>query len=612
MKRFWRIWAPFLLCLAVLLAAMGWITLAVVRLDRAEAEARQREAEARERAALEENIRLALWRMDSALAPLIAQESARPYFAYSTFVPVDRAYGRMFNRGQGGEMLIPSPLLGELAPEILVYFQFEPDGQLVSPQVPQGANYKLAVPKHIQEDTVKKAKRQLERVKALADRERLMAVLPKAKPLAVEVVASPMGQSQDSRVAARRRNDAQPQERGAVEFEQRNQALMQSANVLAQNRRVAPFSDPSSAATDVRGVPMTPLWIGGELLLARRITAGGREYVQGCLLNWRDIKSWLLETVEDLVPQADLEPVDRRVPEKEARMLAALPVCLVAKVTAAGGQTLPAVEREPSLSPIRLSLLVAWGCTGVAGVAVASLLRGVVALSERRAAFVSAVTHELRTPLTTFHMYTEMLAEGMVSDSRQQQTYFHTLRAEASRLTHLVENVLSYARLERGRTDGRIEERTVRELVEPVAVRLTDRAKQAGMELVVEGDDAAFAASVRANPSAVEQILFNLVDNACKYAAVASDRRIHLALQRSSSSVQLRIRDHGPGIARPASRRLFASFSKSAREAANSAPGVGLGLALSRRLAQAMGARLQLDRRVSDGACFVLTLAAKC
>jgi signal transduction histidine kinase len=57
-------------------------------------------------------------------------------------------------------------------------------------------------------------------------------------------------------------------------------------------------------------------------------------------------------------------------------------------------------------------------------------------------------------------------------------------------------------------------------------------------------------------------------------------------------------------------RRLFRSFSKSAREAACSAPGIGLGLALSRRLAKDMGGRLELDRSVSDGACFVLRLPA--
>jgi signal transduction histidine kinase len=155
---------------------------------------------------------------------------------------------------------------------------------------------------------------------------------------------------------------------------------------------------------------------------------------------------------------------------------------------------------------------------------------------------------------------------------------------------------------------GRLEELTLSELLRPIEGRLAERARQAGMELTVEVAAAAGEAMLRANPSAVEQILFNLVDNACKYAAGATDRRIHLSAERVEGFVRLAIRDHGPGISPAASRRLFRSFSKSAQEAANTAPGVGLGLALSRRLARDMGARLELDRRTTGGARFVLRL----
>jgi C4-dicarboxylate-specific signal transduction histidine kinase len=68
------------------------------------------------------------------------------------------------------------------------------------------------------------------------------------------------------------------------------------------------------------------------------------------------------------------------------------------------------------------------------------------------------------------------------------------------------------------------------------------------------------------------------------------------------------VRDHGPGVQREEAGRLFRPFCKSARDAANSAPGVGLGLALSRRMTQDMGGELQLDWSVTDGACFVVSL----
>ena len=113
---------------------------------------------------------------------------------------------------------------------------------------------------------------------------------------------------------------------------------------------------------------------------------------------------------------------------------------------------------------------------------------------------------------------------------------------------------------------------------------------------------------VRADTSAVERILFNLVDNACKYACSSSDKRIHLVIDRDGRFARLRVWDHGPGVSSEQIPSLFRPFSKSAHAAAHSAPGVGLGLALSRRLASRMGGELALDRSFRRGACFVLTL----
>jgi signal transduction histidine kinase len=246
---------------------------------------------------------------------------------------------------------------------------------------------------------------------------------------------------------------------------------------------------------------------------------------------------------------------------------------------------------------------------GLATLAAAVTLRGVVALSERRGAFVSAVTHELRTPLTTFRMYAEMLAEGMVPSAQHRQDYLEPLRREADRLAHLVENVLQYARLERGRPGGRREEVALATLLERTAPRLADRAEQAEMKLEVDVADEVQSLSLCTDPAAVEQILFNLVDNACKYASHGEDKRIHLEISAASRHLQFRVRDHGPGISRQGQRKLFLPFSKSVHEAANSAPGVGLGLALSRRLAKDLGGSLTLATQDGgSGAVFVLEL----
>jgi K+-sensing histidine kinase KdpD len=115
-------------------------------------------------------------------------------------------------------------------------------------------------------------------------------------------------------------------------------------------------------------------------------------------------------------------------------------------------------------------------------------------------------------------------------------------------------------------------------------------------------DDAVKGVSLSTDVGVVEQILFNLVDNAAKYAARAEDRQIRLHASRDGGGVVFCVIDRGPGFASLRAAERSAPFSKSAQEAAETAPGVGLGLALCRRLAKELGGRLQISP-TSDQAC---------
>src|SRR2546421_8791423 len=137
MNRPWHIWSVFAVCLAVLLAAMGWVSLAAIRLDRGQQEMAHQ-------AEIEERVRLALWRMDSALATIVVEESARPYYAYDSFHATERAYTKGYSSIKQGDVLIPSPLLTYLPTNVLVHFQFTEEGKLTSPQVPLGNERALA------------------------------------------------------------------------------------------------------------------------------------------------------------------------------------------------------------------------------------------------------------------------------------------------------------------------------------------------------------------------------------------------------------------------------------------------------------------------------------
>lgn len=599
MRRTLPIWLALAACIALAGGALAWLSVTAVRLERAEARGRAQ-------ALVEERVRLALWRMDGRLARLLAQESTRAVDAWAPFYVPARAFDA---EGRPATARIASPLLFGTAEGVRLHFTFTGAGPLGSPQVPQGAQRTLASAAGVTRERLEEAGALLAELEARLDR-RVLLDLDPGMPSAEVVVAVRQEQRTVPTPSARVPIEELAQQQNVAEFNRRQFQAMGNAGFIGLEGE-APGSAPpptkkvtvlTADAREVRVSPLAPVWSGDELLLVRRVERGpGEVEVQGAWLDWPQIRALLLAEVTDLLPGAALERVEGGGGALLERQLASLPVRLVPGAVP--------TELEPS-TPLAWSLGVAWAAVILALVAVGFLLFGAVSLSERRAAFVSAVTHELRTPLTTFRMYAEMLAEGMVSDEAQRQGYYATLQRESNRLAHLVENVLTYARLERKRAPKGVESVELGAFLQDNLRRAEERAQEAGMSLVLELDEALEATLVRVEPSAAEQVLFNLVDNACKYAREAEDRRIHIRAERRGSRLAILVVDHGPGISRADARNLFEPFSKSSERAAESGPGVGLGLALSRRLARALGGELRYEGTPGGGAVFTLLLRA--
>jgi signal transduction histidine kinase len=587
MSRTVRTWVTFALCVAVALAALATVSGMVLALER-----KFRATEQRER--MEQNIRLALWRMDSAIGPLIAQENSRPYAVYEPFYMVDGAYTRLYAPIEAGRVLIPSPLLAFESPLIRLHFQFDREGRLSSPQAPHGNALDLAEVRYLKHEQVRAAYALLDDLSHRVDRRVLLARLERGSngtgSTLVSVPPLEMPRAPTTQPALAGKPDAA----STAEFQQR---AAYSRNFLRQQKQAA---NPAPVRPPLREDILQAVWLDDQqLLLVRRVNIDGQDMVQGCWLNWEALRKQLLREIADLMPDATLAPATDSTVAWQPRLLASLPVLLIP------GQ-MPPPPVGWFWTMIRLSLVMIWISVLVAIAAVGVLLHGALVLGERRGAFVSAVTHELRTPLTTFRMYTEMLSEGMVAES-SRDSYLRTLHQEAIRLGHLVENVLAYAKLEKSPT-RQTQAMPAGTLVESVLPRLVQRAQQANMTLALQIGSEAGELRVWAEPAGVEQVLFNLVDNACKYAVKAQDRRIHVEVEPTPRWLNVRVLDHGPGIDARVRRRLFQPFSKSAYQAADSAPGVGLGLALSRRYARAMGGRLRLEHSAPGQTAFVLSL----
>ena len=576
----------FATCTVVLFGAMAWLSADLRELERSERQARHE-------AAMEEAVRLALWRMDGSLAPILARHSALPTYNYETFYPAE-FNGALALTATAG-WLAPTPFLTEEAPFVRLHFRVDGDGRVRSPQVPQAACDALRAAEYASSTQLDSWRGELQTLDGLLDRDQLVAALDaptSAMPIRV-AEADPLPQP----VEAARANQSASEAQQAMNV-QEMVARVHTANqmVMTQQAAVNYYNPPTLHVTGLA----TPVWIQGELLLARRVATERGGEIQGAWMDWRGLERWLAAQVTDLLPDAALEPIEGGSIDPGGRSLAGLPARLVPG-------DIPADAAGDATSPVTLTLIVAWLAVVIATGAVAGLLAGVISLSERRAAFVSAVTHEMRTPLTTFRMYSEMLAGGMVS-TEKRETYLRTLQREADRLGHLVENVLAHARLERGRSASSVDGIAVRSILERSLPRLEDRADQAQMRLMVDTDCRQSDAQVRADASRTDQILLNLVDNACKYGSGGEDAAIRLEIEERRGVVAILVSDSGPGVAPGDRRRLFRPFDKSAEEAARTAPGVGLGLSISRRLARDMGGDLRYVRTQGPGATFELTL----
>ena len=585
-----RFWLAFSACVVAAIAGMCWVTKHVLSLEDAECEAR---CEAEHQATL----RLALWRVDSWLSAQLAPEAARPYFEYLAYYPPDKAYTRILGEIESGEVLTPSPLLNFQSDLFAIHFQLSSRTGLSSPQVPTGNQRDLAEGTFTDNNDFQANGLRLASLQTNLGLDKLSQRLQKAEFHCV-MPAPP----QQTLVA-----DGQTVVGGktvAPDYQYRQWNSNIAMNPQEQNRSWAALRSGEIALGS-----LLPVWLDdeveggiGDLVFVRRVTVAKETLFQGFVVDWDRLRDGILTQIADLFDPTSVRLTREGLPGQsgEGRSLTAVPVRLDVE--------LPEVV-TPSWSTTRTVVAAAWAAMLLAIIAIGLTLSSAISFGEKRARFASAVTHELRSPLTTFRMYSEMLAEDMVTDPEQRAEYLRTLERESGRLSRVVENVLAYARIEEGRHENRRERIRVDQLMERVVPTLEQRATESGFEAraAVEFGDA----QVDVDVDAVVQVLFGLVDNACKYAANATDRGIDVSSALTDGAVELSVRDYGPGIADVHQKDVFRPFERGARSAGESeVPGVGLGLALARGLAGELGGELSLDPDVTDGARFVLRLPA--
>lgn len=225
-------------------------------------------------------------------------------------------------------------------------------------------------------------------------------------------------------------------------------------------------------------------------------------------------------------------------------------------------------------------------------------------LNQLKSDFIATVSHELKTPLSLIRMFGEMLSTERVATPEKRRQYLDIIVRESERLTALIENVLDFARLERGRASYEFTMGDLGEVVTRGVELFRYRAEQGKARLVL--DIAPGLPQTKLDERAMHLLLFNLLDNAIKYAG-ASDAVI-VRVRDARGRLTLEVEDHGAGIDSEDARRIFERFYRGKTARSGAARGSGIGLALVKHIARAHGGDVAVRPAEGGGAVFSVTL----
>jgi len=226
--------------------------------------------------------------------------------------------------------------------------------------------------------------------------------------------------------------------------------------------------------------------------------------------------------------------------------------------------------------------------------------------------FVANVSHELKTPLALVRMFAEMLQSGRVASDEKRKEYLDIIVNESERLSSLIENVLDFARVERGRGSYEFAEGDVGVVVARAAQVLKYRAEREHTRLDVQIQND--LPECRIDDRALQLAVINLVDNAIKYGRPETDSGgaiVKISAEQQDGNIVIRVKDHGPGIAKTERERIFERFvrgTKTADKDGVPVRGSGIGLALVKHIAESHGGTAHVESEVGKGSTFVLTI----
>jgi signal transduction histidine kinase len=215
-----------------------------------------------------------------------------------------------------------------------------------------------------------------------------------------------------------------------------------------------------------------------------------------------------------------------------------------------------------------------------------------------KAEFLAVMSHELRTPLNAISGYVDMLSLGVDGPLTEKQSASLTrIQLNQQHLLSMIDDVLSFARIEAGKLQVHVQTLLVRDAVSTLEDHIRPELERRELNFACEPFDPDL--SVRADPEKLRQIIVNFLANAMKFTPKGG--RIRVGAERRDGLVRIWVSDTGVGIPDDQIASVFEPFFQVERGTTRRYPGIGLGLAIARDFAQAMNGELRLESTVGSG-----------
>jgi two-component system, OmpR family, phosphate regulon sensor histidine kinase PhoR len=218
--------------------------------------------------------------------------------------------------------------------------------------------------------------------------------------------------------------------------------------------------------------------------------------------------------------------------------------------------------------------------------------------------FIGNVSHELKTPLSLIRMFSEILVTGRIKDESKKSDYFRIIHNESDRMSRLINNLLDFANLGRGIHSGHFEKTNIAQLVAKAFEAYRYEIQKDGFQVNLETHPD--IPDSFADPNAITMAFFNLLDNSVKYSG--DQKQIDVRVERANGFIALTVIDKGIGIPLSEQQKIFDKFYRGSEPSVRRIRGSGIGLAITKHVAEMHGGEVLVESEPGKGSTFTLRI----